>query len=293
MTQESVADSILVGVDGSAPSNHAVDWAADEARQRGSGIHLVHAFPDSVRGSESDRVEIRQAAENLLSTAVERAVRVLGEARVSQEVLDEPTDQALVNKSESFPLLVVGSRGHGGFASLLLGSTSANLASHAFCPVAVVRGPTEDADPAETTPHAPIVVGADDSPWTQRALEFAFARAAERGAPIIAVSAWHAPPTHGVYAAAELIPADTDDLQHDVSQGLAEALEPWQRQYPDVEVEQRVVGTHAVTALVEASHGAQFLVVGSRGRGTLKGMLLGSVSHGALHHARSTVIVAR
>lgn len=293
MTQDSAEGSILVGADGSEPSNHALDWAADEARQRGSALHVVHVLLSNYPGPESDRAEIRTAAQRLLTTAADRARAILGDADVTEELLDGPPDNALVTKSEGFSLLVVGSRGHGGFATLLLGSTSANLASHAPCPVAVVRGGPEKAAATEVTPEGPIAVGVDKSPWTEPALGFAFARAAERGVPVLAVSAWQPPTAYGAYAAIELLPSDSDDIERDVQDNLSVALEPWQQRYPQVEVEQRIVTGHAVTALVEAAHDAQFLVVGSRGRGTLKGMLLGSVSHGSLHHAHSTVIVVR
>lgn len=303
MTQHATEDAILVAADGSEPSNHAVGWAANEARRRGATLFVVHVFPSDFRGPESDRAAIQTAVERLLTTAADRARQVLGEAAVRQELLDGPTDEALVARSKDFSLLVVGSRGHGGFATLLLGSTSANLASHAHCPVAVVRGTpgesalpdsaTEDPPATGTTQEGPIAVGVDKSPWTEPALGFAFARAAERGVHVLAVAAWQPPTAYGAYAAIELMPSESDDIERDVQHSLSEALEPWQRRYPEVEVEQRTVTGHAVTALVEASQEAQFLVVGSRGRGTLKGMLLGSVSHGALHHARSTIIVVR
>src|SRR5699024_6125270 len=271
MTPESGTPSMLVGVDGSAPSNHAVEWAVNEAEQRGAALHFVHVLPGELRGAESERAAICSAAQSLLSSAVDRAVGVLGGAAVSQEVLNAPTDQALVTTAADFDLLVVGSRGDGGFASLLFGSSSANLASHAHCPLAVVRGAPADSGPTEPPPDAPIVVGVDESPRAQQALEYAFARAAERGARIIAVCAWHPPTSYGAYAASELIPADYDDLGRDAAQKLAAALEPWQQRYPDVETTPHTVSSHAVTALVEASHDARFLVVGSRGRGTLKG----------------------
>lgn len=293
MTHDSAEDAILVGADGSAPSNHAVDWAASEAHRRGSPLHVVHVLLSNSPGPESDRATIRTAAQRLLTTAADRARAILGDAGVTQELLDGPTDEALVTKSKGFPLLIVGSRGHGGFTTLLLGSTSANLASHASCPVAVVRGTTDDHTAVDETAGGPIAVGVDKSPWTEPALGFAFARAAERDVHVLAVAAWQPPTAYGAYAAIELLPSDSDYIERDVQHSLSVALEPWQQRYPDVEVEQRTVTGHAVTALVEASHEAQFLVVGSRGRGTLKGMLLGSVSHGALHHARSTIIVVR
>lgn len=294
MTQQAHDASVVVGVDGSEASHRAVDWAAREARQRGATLRVVHVLPADSRALGRDRSAVRTAAERLLDSSADRARQLLGDAAVAQELLDGPPAEALVNESQHASLVVAGHRGHGGFATMLLGSTSVDLATHAACPVAVVRGPEHEAAAPLGSPTGPVVVGVDDSSGAERALEIAFTQADERAARVVAVAAWQLPTAYGAYAAAELLQTDSDDAEREVRERLAAAVEPWQKRFPQVKVEQRTVAGHAVSALVDASaQGAQFVVVGSRGRGTLKGMLLGSVSQGVLRHAHCPVIVAR
>lgn len=294
MTQHTGEDSIVVGVDGSEPSHHAVSWAAHEARQRGATLRVVHTYPAGSRAATRDPSAVRLAAERLLNVSADQARQLLGDAAVVQELLEGRPAETLVHESLSASLLVVGSRGHGGFATLLLGSTSVHLTAHAACPVAVVRGSGPETAAPVGDPAGPIVVGVDDSPGAARALEFAFARAAERGASIIAMAAWQLPTSYGAYAGTELLQTDSADVERDVRERMARAIEPWQQRHPDVNVEQRTAAGHAVTALTDVSaQGAQFVVVGSHGRGNLKGLLLGSVSQGILRHAHSPVVVAR
>ncbi len=156
---------ILVGVDGSEPSEHALRWAFDEARVvEGAVVTIVHAYrppearsysaysdafldPASIqRRSDEDRVRrgedevhVRQGAEQALERLID-AVRT-EEDRCEVKRITVPKDpaKALIDLSRSADLLVVGSRGRGGFAGLLLGSVSQQCVRHARCPVLVVR----------------------------------------------------------------------------------------------------------------------------------------------------------
>lgn len=293
MTQETGDARILVGVDGSKTSDQAVDWAAEEARQRGATLRVVHVFPADSRGAIRDR-SVWAAGQRLVSAAADRARQRLGSTAVVAELLEGPPAEALVTESQRSSLVVVGSRGHGGFAALLLGSTSVDLASHAACPVAVIRGPGSETTAPVGTADSPMVVGVDDSPGAERALEYTFARASERAAPVVAVAAWQLPTSFSAYAASELLRTDSGELERKVQDRLDRVLAPLQERYPAVDVERRAVSAHPITALVDASgEDAQCVVVGSRGRGNLKGMLLGSISQGVLRHAQSPVIVVR
>lgn len=293
MTQQANDASVVVGVDGSDASHRAVDWAAREARQRGGTVRVVHVIPTDSRAFSRDPSAVRTAAERLLDSAADRARELLGDAAVTQALLDGAAAEALVDESQHASLVVVGNRGHGGFATMLLGSTSVDLATHAACPVVVIRGSEHETAASLGSPTGPVIVGVDDSSGAERALELAFTRADERGARVVAVAAWQLPTAYGAYGAAELLQTDSDDTERDARERLASAVEPWQKRFPNVKVDQRTVAGHAVSALVDASaQGAQFVVVGSRGRGTLKGMLLGSVSQGVLRHAHCPVIVA-
>lgn len=292
MTQVARDPGVVVGVDGSEASRRALEWAAREASWLGVTLGIAHAFPTDVSASSAeDPVVLRSAAERLIGEAVDHAREFVDGVVVVQALLDGPPAKALVDESERASLLVVGSRGQGGFTALLLGSTSVNVAAHAACPVVVMPGPETGAPYGADA--GSIVVGTDASPRAGRAVEFAFARAHDRGAAIVAIYAWQLPTSYGAYAARELLRTDSSKAQRDANAFLADAVAAWQDRYPTVCVDQRAVVGHPVGVLAEASAEAQVVVVGSRGRGTLVGTMLGSVSQGLLRHAQCPVIVAR
>jgi nucleotide-binding universal stress UspA family protein len=148
-----MAGRIVVGVDGSEASKAALSWALGEARLRGDTVVALHAWtppypvPAALPGAlvtpvEDTMVEaIRKAAEELLAQAVSEAAA--GEVTIEQRLVEIPAATALIEEARGAELLVVGSRGHGGFAGLLLGSVSQQLANHAPCPVVIVRPPDE------------------------------------------------------------------------------------------------------------------------------------------------------
>jgi nucleotide-binding universal stress UspA family protein len=141
---------IVVGIDGSPQSHAALRFAASEARLRGASLHLVHAWsvpyvpvstaPFVVVGGlpELERA-VAEQGEIVLREATE-AVDLSG-IEVELEVARGNAAHALVQAAAGAELLVVGSRGHGGFTGLLLGSVSQACAHHAPCPVVVVREP--------------------------------------------------------------------------------------------------------------------------------------------------------
>lgn len=138
---------IVVGVDGSEHSLEALRWAASEARLRGSAIRVVGAFttPLMSTGYEvaaPDPDDLRAASETMLGAAVDAtsAAGLLDGLDVTVEALEGHPGERLITLSEDAELLVVGSRGHGGFVGLLLGSVTTYCVNHARCPVVVVRG---------------------------------------------------------------------------------------------------------------------------------------------------------
>ena len=174
----------------------------------------------------------------------------------------------LCERSKTADMVVVGSRGHSELPGLLLGSVSWQVAGHASGRVVVVRGEWRPAN----QPPGPVVVGADGSPAAQAAIAFAFEEAALRDVPLVAVCALtDAPGRLGEGHQLE------EDFEHLVA---CEAKE-----HPDVMVVRRVLAGTPRAALLAASADAQMLVVGSRGRGGLEGMCLGSVAQAVLHHA--------
>ena len=280
-----VVRPVVVGVDGSASAYRAVEWAAGEAHRRGVGLRLVRAFSWTTADHPTGWVaRYRDEMLDVSRRQVARAVRVAADTRPDVEVesqveLGAPIE-VLSSEARRAQLLVLGDRGLGEVAGLVLGSVAVSLAARGACPVVVVRGERAGAD-------GPVVVGVDGSPVSEAALAFAFDAAVARGVDLVAVHAWS--PTAIDEELASLVEWDASAE----SAVLAERLAGWGQKYPQVAVRRTVVRDGAVRALVTASAGAQLVVVGSRGRGNAAGLLLGSVSHGVLHGAHCPVAVVR
>ena len=276
---------VVVGVDGSVSAYRAVEWAAGEAHRRGVGLRLVRAFSWTTADHPTGWVaRYRDEMLDVSRRQVARALRVAADTRPDVEAefaveLGAPIE-VLSSEARRAQLLVLGDRGLGEVAGLVLGSVAVSLAARGACPVVVVRGERAGAD-------GPVVVGVDGSPVSEAALAFAFDAAAARGVDLVAVHAWS--PTAIDEELASLVEWDASAE----SAVLAERLAGWGQKYPQVEVRRTVVRDGAVRALVTASAGAQLVVVGSRGRGNAAGLLLGSVSHGVLHGAHCPVAVVR
>ncbi|MEU3093140.1 universal stress protein [Streptomyces massasporeus] len=285
---------VVVGVDGSASSLAAVEVAAREAGLRGAGLRVVHAFiwpamhvplgPSPLGPPEGG---IRNMVERLLAEAVERARAVTPEVEVSHALVTGEPLTVLQSQSRSAELVVVGSRGMGGFVGLLVGSTAVHLAAHGRCPVLVVR--------EQPAAEGPIVLGVDGSAVGESAVDFAFAEAALRKAPLLALHAgttWNAP-APAPYDPSAPYANPPGALADEEESLLSEALAGHREKYPDVVVEHKVVHGRTRETLIEASRSAQLVVVGARGRGGFAGLLLGSVSQALLHHAHCPVAVVR
>lgn len=287
---------VVVGYDGSEQSRLALDWAVEEARRRGAGLRVVHAaglpsFPDVLPSELAVDSAVREHAEGLLAEAEERVRTVAPEVptAVRLHVGGSPA-QLLTEESRSAALAVVGSRGRGGFASLLLGSTSTSLAMHSACPVVVVHAPTAVLLPPDAA--RPVVVGVDGSELSMQALAFAFQAAAARGATLRAVHTW-TPPVMAVPAGVVWAPQEWEPIEQAERALLAESVEVHAAAHPEVAVEQEVLRRHPADALIDESRAAELVVLGSRGRGGFAGLLLGSVSQAVIQHASCPVAVIR
>src|SRR6478735_1429717 len=194
-------DVILVGVDGSTPSLHALDWAAAEAARRGWSLHLVcsYALPSFTAASLDggyaalDDSAIQEGAQAVLAEAAARISH--HGVRVTTKVHTGDAAGVLVELSHDARLVVVGTRGRGGFADRLLGTVSSALPAHAHCPTVVVPLRDEKGhvlpDDAEVPPVRPvrrIVVGLDGSEQAERALRYAIAEADAWDADLTAVA---------------------------------------------------------------------------------------------------------
>lgn len=259
---------VVVGVDGSPGSFVAVDQATIEAELRGWDMLLVHVQHSGLGARSSSRD--RGAA--LLEEMIDRvhswspSVAVVSRLRVGSPAA------VLIEDSAGAGLVVVGGGSRGQRAGVLTGSVSSHVAAHARGPVLVVRVPGWWPGPGWAT--RPIVVGVDGSPGSEAAIEFAVQEARLRGSELVAL--------HAMAEQAMPVGGRTDPLGGDRLAALAPA---------DVSLHRRRVDADPRSALVAASAHAAAIVVGSRGRGGMGGVLLGSVSQMLIHQAHCPVFV--
>lgn len=273
------ARGIVVGYDGSTGSQQALDWAAAEADRCGMDLIVCHAcapgFPWPGEGADADPG--RRYGEQVLAEGLARAQATIGSGHVRGLLAPDQPARALCEQSGTAAMIVVGCRGRGGLAGLLLGSVSLQVAAHAAGPVTVVRGNWQPV-PGHLPP--PVVVGNDGSPLSDAAVAFAFEQAARRDVPLLAVCALA--DAAGVLGIAHHLESEADAV-----------IKRCQQAYPEVTVRQRVEQGSPRDALLQAAADAQLLVVGARGRGGIRGMTLGSVTLALLHHAGCPVTVIR
>lgn len=264
---------LVVGIDGSEASLEAVDWAVDEAVRHDVPLHLVHA------------AATEDEARDLVAVASERAIRSSSAVKLSSEVLHGDATSVLVDQGRNAFALVLGSRGLGDLAGLLLGSVSLSVAAHADCPVVVVRGGAEH----RAGRFGSVVVGVEEGEGSGTAVQFAFREAHARGCGLVAVHAWSVPvgnpgpPGLSGYA--------LQAMQRPPAQVLDDALRGPAERYQDVPVSSEVVEGSARQALLAAAAGADLLVVGARRRHGHVGLQLGLVNHAVLHHAPCPIVV--
>ena len=292
MTTPAKDRPVVVGVDGSDEGMAAVHWAADEARGRQCPLWVVHAVDlegiTILAGFYSDAVDAaRRAAQDVLDRAVAKASDQAGDVQVRPILEDGHPSNVLLRHAPHAQLLVLGARGRGGFASMMLGSTSLQVAMHAHCPVLVLRSGV--AGLADGPSAGRIVVGTDGSPLSEHAVALAFEEAELSGAGLTALRTWLAPDID----VDALPPHEWEQAEKDEQARLTESLAVWRSRFPGVDVIEKALRGDPAATLVEESAGAQLLTVGSHGRGGFGGMVLGSVSHAVLHHAHCPVAVTR
>jgi nucleotide-binding universal stress UspA family protein len=268
------ADPVVAGVDGSTRSMGALRWAAGEAARLRKKLRIVYALG-------ADDPGLRERAESLLDDAIIQARTWQPRLEITGVVRHGTPVAELLAESEHAELVVVGSRGQGTVAGILLGSASAQVAAHARCPVLVVHhGQIWAGTEGPPRSGRPVVVGVDGSAPSDLATGYAFQAAAALGVSLVAVRAWNPAQPLGRDVTAE----------HEL---LAESVAGWCDKYPDVPVRLLLMPGSAGAVLVEASQDAQLAVVGSRGHGGFLGLLLGSASQQLLHHAHCPVLVVR
>ena len=281
------AKPIVAGTDGSEESLRAVDWAAREAALRGAPLRIVAApallprMAARVGTVEYDTVTdvLIKERDRALAAAAERAARTAPGLLIDADPLDGQPAQAVTESGTGALLLVLGSRGIGAFTALLLGSVSRYAASHASCPVVVVR----DEAPS---PHGLVGVGVADLDTCGDALTFAFEEASLRKAGLLVVHAWHTPQTE-ISRAGQFFTESSAQAAADAASQLAGLLDECRAKYPDVPVTHEVVHGHPARALAGLSARADLVVIGRR-PGTPGP---GSVRHALLNHAHGPVAV--
>ncbi|MGW6570562.1 universal stress protein [Streptomyces sp. NPDC054945] len=309
---------VIAAVDGSEHSLRALEWARKEAVRHDTGLLVAHVLPDHAQLYAGRRASLHDASEpKELADPVRDWVRSLlgggvggtGEAAaelpqgVTYEALEGSVPEALRVIGSQARMLVMGSRGRGGFASLLLGSNSRAVASSAACPVVVVphaeRGAHPDADAEQSAGR--VVLGLHAAETPDDVLTFAFTEAAVRGTTVQVVSAYAIPPSptlmmdspfvvippEGLADEGDGVPAEREMLR-----SQTERLAPLRERFPDVPVEQAAVPGDPAGRLVIASRAAALVVVGRHHpRRTAMSLAIGSVAHAVLHHAHGPVAV--
>ena len=278
---------VVVGFDGSEGSEQALDWAAEQAARTDSvlEIHIAHG----TRHGADGKAEAQKAMSGVAGLGVVRAEKVAPGLTTRVVTHEGSPADALVAASKDADLLVVGSRGLGGFTGLVLGSVGHSCALHAYCPVVIVRPLASSAVDRQWWPPMRIAVGVDGSHGSVLAVEWAMQEAQLTGAAVVAVTAWSWPQSYGWGAP---LPADLD-MQGDARTILHQVVDPIRARYPAGELISEVVEGHPAQAMADVSKSADLLVIGSRGHGELAGALLGSVGEYCVTHASCPVVILR
>lgn len=281
-----MAEKYIIGVDGSEQSRVALDWGLRRAAQSGATVELLHVADDSfLSESVAFLSEAQAASERMLEAEREYALAsgfqgtILGTALVGHPIAE------VEEASKRADLVVLGAHTGSKFAGSFFGTRAVKIAAVAHCPVAVV--PFE----RPGTPKPGVVVGIDGSEASKKAIAFAAEEASLRGVPLIAVYAWMPPLTPGLEYlwSEELVETQRSAAEEAIAIGTAGLAS----RYPDLSVERKIVQAPPVAALLQAAEDADTIVVGSRGRGGIQRLLLGSVSHGVLQALPRTTIVTR
>ncbi|GGV32162.1 universal stress protein [Streptomyces spectabilis] len=288
---------VTAGVDGSAESLAAAQWAAREALRRSVPLRLVHAWrwhPHPASSVPADSTE-RAVAEQVLSEAVGSVRAAHSGLRIDERLVPGAPVTALVSAAETSELLAVGSRGLGRVAGFVVGDVSQRVVARSPCPVVLVRKGETSADehlpalhgisPDEVpeTPYRDVVLGLDTEHPCDQLIEFAFVSAREYGASLQVVHAFRPAPPR----TAEGQPFPGPELLAAQERAVIAALRPWCAKYPEVFVVECVSEERAAGALVHAARAASLVVVGRKASSSH----LGAVTHALLHHAACPVAV--
>lgn len=271
---------VVVGVDGTPESQIALRWAVEAARAGGLAVRIVRAYlnqasdwPATAEGSIPEPpVDLYQAE---LDAAVDFVRDRLGYQAGSGWLVHESPIDAILTEAADAQMVVVGTKFDNKLAAAVLGSVASAVTARAACPVVVVRGEAK---------NGPVLVGTDGSPESEDAVAFAFEQAARFDAPLTVAYCWQPQERHDT---------PITEKRAQLQNWLVESIKTYGDKYPAVAVRTQVVEGRPAIALAELTDDTSLVVVGSRGRGGVTGLLLGSVSQSLLRHAKCPVAVVR
>ncbi len=282
---------IVIGTDGTDKSTSAERWGAGYAANRGLGLTvlLVHAGLEAATprfGLDTGLfATIANAAQDRLDQVCERLRNEFPGLDVRGRTESGAPARALVDASELAEAVVLGTRGHGAIGRALLGSVSDMVVTHGLGRIIVV--------PQGDHPlSGPVVLGVDGSRNCRVAARFAFETAAHWGEPLTVVNGWEqaltftAAPVAAAYERGQAPhPGQDADIHHSIDDLVAE--------FPQIHVTLQAIAEPPVRALAAATAGAGLVVVGSRGRGGFRGLLLGSTSREVVQLSTCPTAVVR
>ncbi|MFE5797380.1 universal stress protein [Streptomyces sp. NPDC056503] len=295
---------VVAAVDGSEHSLRALSWALGAAELLDAPLVVAHVRSEALQLGAARIASL--GTEPALPDTVLDAVRTVVEERghavpVRYASLDGTVADVLPEAARGARLLVTGSRGHGGFASLLLGSTGRTLAARAPCPLVVVPHEARTASLDSGPGAGRVLLGLHPEETPDEVIGFAFESAALRRVPLEAVTALRLPPNPSTLVAApspafQMPPPlpladDTEELLAEARREQETRLRPFAARHPAVELVPTVAPGDAAGLLVDASADAALLVVGRHHRHRIAELLVGSVAHAVLHHAACPVAV--
>ncbi|MEU7723120.1 universal stress protein [Streptomyces tibetensis] len=286
---------VLAGIDGSEGAAAAAEWAAREAALRGVPLRLLQVAPrlsgPTVPDPALKRLHLMGA--RVVQRTIEDLAARYPALEVTGEQADEPPAVALLGAARDAGLLVVGTRGTGGFQDLVVGSVALRTAAAAPCPVVLVPRPAGAFTDGAAAPRGTgsVVLGFDAHRPAGEAADFAFRAADARTARLRVVQAWALPAESVSPRTFVVTEEDRATWEDQEVLGLSDALRPWQEKYPRVTVSTDLMLLHAAEALLNASRRSDLLVVGRRTDPRAAEGRLGPVAHAVLHHARCPVAV--
>lgn len=277
---------VVVGVDGSEAGATALAWAAREADRRHASLRVLHSYTVPVYAGDlmggaaylaADPEALHEGHVHLVEEQVASVRLAFPDLPVEPNVEVGSPSQSLVTASKAAEIVVTGSQGAGAASALFLGSVAHSVAHHALCPVALIPSA------GSLTAITRVVVGTDGSAASAVAVAWAHQEAELWGAKLCVVHAWEYPYVEVGYPSG---------IQDDAAMVLTNATAALPTGgSPALDVEAKLVQGSPAMSLLEETNESDLLVVGARGRGALRSMLLGSTTSYAIHHARCPVVI--